>query len=262
MEEQDELTQMVNNARKIVSGCTSKAVAAGTIPVPGVDATIQINELVSMLVTIDTVFKINVSKDVLRKLIGPEINGLVGKNVLTSALKLVVGVGSIVGAAISGNSASKLTATVGNAYIEQCIHMKQSGCNDCDAYLSSDEGRIFFEDTLKKKKKTVTVSNVDVKPMPKNINWEYYGFDKADKSKQFNVKIKYEGNEIGVILFERFERSLKCIQINIDDKYDEVVVQVLENIGSENKINILLNRDILSENLIKFFNESNVTAVI
>lgn len=260
MEEQDELKQMIANARKVVAGCTTAAVATGAIPIPVADAPILIGEQVAMFATINQVFKFDINKDVLKKLLAVTIGtggaAFIGKTIVSSALKLIPGVGTVAGAAISGSTAGVLTAALGNAYIELCKHMKIAECNDCNKYLLSKEGTTFFKDAFKKKKDTVKVSQEYVKTNTEQKNWKYSGFEKKGKNKQFNIMVKYENNDIGSIFFSRDEKCLKCEQINIESKYDEVVAQILEEIGVDNTVNILVSRDILPDELADIFNES------
>ena len=111
------------------------------------------------MATIAAIFKINVKKDGLKTLaiaaIGVGGTTVLGKTIVSNVLKLVPGVGSVAGGAISGGTAGAITLAMGKAFIEVCKKIKMGKLNDDE--LTSSKGvnmlKAEFRKQFKKKKK-------------------------------------------------------------------------------------------------------------
>lgn len=110
-----------NQAQKIVVTAVTAATAAGASPIPFSDAVLLVPIQVSMFAGISAVFGLDVTKSTLATLtttlLGSSGATLVGKAIVSNLFKLVPGVGSVTGAAISGSTAGALTLALGQAYI-------------------------------------------------------------------------------------------------------------------------------------------------
>lgn len=149
---------MLEKADNIVLGFVAATGATGAIPIPFADAPLLIGEQVVMMVAINAVFKMDVGKDVLKSLataaIGVGGATLVGKTVAANLLKLIPGVGSVAGGAISAATAGMITLALGKAYIEVCkaIKMGKLDQDDLNKKVGTDALSKAFKEQLKKNK--------------------------------------------------------------------------------------------------------------
>jgi uncharacterized protein (DUF697 family) len=108
-------------AQAVVAASAVTAAATGAIPIPFSDAVLLVPEQIAMLAGITAVFGIPIEKATLLAIISGTIGTagatVLGKTVVSNLLKLIPGVGSVVGGAISGATAAALTAALGEAYI-------------------------------------------------------------------------------------------------------------------------------------------------
>ena len=115
------MSQKKNKAHGIVVASASASAAAGASPIPFSDAFILIPIQVGMLASITAVFGFNLQKSFLVTLISATITGagatFLGKTLVTNLIKLIPGVGTITGGAISATTAAILTTTFGEIYI-------------------------------------------------------------------------------------------------------------------------------------------------
>ena len=131
-----EYKEMVEKADNVVLGFAGAAGITGAIPIPFADAPLLVAEQVAMMTAINAVFKMDVSKDVLKSLataaIGVGGATVVGKTIASNLLKLIPGAGSIAGGVISSGTAGLITLTLGKAYIRVCkaINMGQLDQDD------------------------------------------------------------------------------------------------------------------------------------
>lgn len=149
---------MLEKADNIVLGFVAATGATGAIPIPFADAPILIGEQVAMMVAINSVFKMDVGKDVLKSLVTAAIGvggaTVVGKTVVANLLKLIPGVGSVAGGAISAATASLITFALGKAYIQVCkaIRMGKLNQDDLTKKAGADALSKAFKEQLKKNK--------------------------------------------------------------------------------------------------------------
>lgn len=122
--EQYEYIQMLEKADSVVLGFVASTTATGAVPIPFADAPLLIGQQVAMMIAINGVFKIDVSKDGLRSLatavLGVGGATLLGKTVASNLLKCIPGVGSVAGGVISAGTAGVITLALGKSYIQVC----------------------------------------------------------------------------------------------------------------------------------------------
>lgn len=115
------LDEKIKRAQAVVLASVAAATAAGASPIPVSDCAILIPTQIAMIAGIAAVFGIDLSKSLitstLTSLLGTRGATLLGKTVVSNLLKLIPGVGSAAGAAISGGTAAALTAALGETYI-------------------------------------------------------------------------------------------------------------------------------------------------
>lgn len=115
------LSHKLQRAHVVVAGAALTAGGAGAVPISFSDAIAIVPIQISMLAGISAVWGLPVSTAFLATLISGAITGsaasVVGRAAAGGLLKLIPGVGSVVGGAISASVASTLTTAFGEAYI-------------------------------------------------------------------------------------------------------------------------------------------------
>ena len=153
-----EYTQMIEKADNAVMAAVAATTATGAIPIPFADAPLLIAEQVSMMVAINTIFKINVQKDALKSLVMAALGvggaTIVGKTIATNLIKLIPGAGTIMGGAASAGTAGVITLALGKAYIQVCkaIKMGELDQNDLTKQAGIERLKKEFKEQMAKKK--------------------------------------------------------------------------------------------------------------
>jgi len=108
-------------SHKIVAASAIAAAAAGASPIPFSDAFILVPIQVGMIAGITSVFGLELSEGTLSTLVTSVIGAggatYVGQAIVVNLLKMIPGVGTVAGGAISAATASALTIALGEAYI-------------------------------------------------------------------------------------------------------------------------------------------------
>lgn len=111
----------IEQAEKEVLIASGLAAAAGATPIPFSDSFVLVPIQVGMLAKIGVTFGMEVSTTALTTLVastlGSTAASLLGRAVVTGLLKMVPGVGSVVGGSIAATTAAALTKGLGAAYI-------------------------------------------------------------------------------------------------------------------------------------------------
>ena len=147
--------EMIEKANNIVLGFTATTGATGAIPIPFADAPLLVAQQVAMMAAINAVFEFDVSKDALKSLataaLGVGGATVVGKTVASNLMKMIPGVGSVAGGAISASTAGIITLALGKAYIQVCKAIKMGKLNQTD--LTKKEGRDMLKKAFKEQLK-------------------------------------------------------------------------------------------------------------
>lgn len=128
-------------ANAAVMTTAAAAAAEGFIPLPFSDALALIPTQIGMIGTITATYGLKLSKSnmaaVITSLVGTQMVTIAGKSIVSAALKMIPGLGTILGGTISGATASVLTIALGETFI--CImdkialgEMKVSDLQDDD----------------------------------------------------------------------------------------------------------------------------------
>jgi len=153
-----EYNEMIEKANNIVLGFTASTGATGAIPIPFADAPLLIAQQVAMMTAINKVFEFDVGKDALKSLataaLGVGGATVLGKTVASNLMKMIPGVGSVAGGAISAGTAGVITLALGKAYIQVCKAIKMGKLDQNE--LTKKEGRDMlkkaFKEQMKKEK--------------------------------------------------------------------------------------------------------------
>lgn len=115
------LAEKRHHAHQAVAAATMAVAAEGAAPIPFSDCALMIPSQLSMITAITVIFGFDVSKSILTAFLSATIGAggatILGKTVVANILKLIPGVGTIAGGAISSATAGIITAALGEAYI-------------------------------------------------------------------------------------------------------------------------------------------------
>jgi uncharacterized protein (DUF697 family) len=148
------LNHKLQRAHTVVGGFALTAGGAGAVPLPFSDALAIIPIQISMLAGISTVWGLPISTAFLGILVSGAITGsagtFLGRAAVGALLKLIPGIGSAAGGAISAGVASTLTLAFGEAYIAALYALTK---DDPDRIPKAEEIRDEFMRQLKAPKK-------------------------------------------------------------------------------------------------------------
>lgn len=126
--ENTDLFLLLERAENIVAAAVGAAGVTCMIPIPFADAPILVAEQVAMMASICAVFKMELDEEALIALATAAIGAggavFLGRWASTSLIKLIPGVGSVTGTAISAGTASVITFALGGAFIEVCKNVE------------------------------------------------------------------------------------------------------------------------------------------
>jgi len=131
-----DLNKKVDSAKKWVAKYAATSGVIGASPIPFSDAPLLAAQQLSMIAHITTIFGLPIQKALLTAIIssvaGVSGTTLGGKTLVTNLLKLIPGVGTITGGAISASVAASLTFALGLAYISvlKFVFEEESKGND------------------------------------------------------------------------------------------------------------------------------------
>lgn len=154
-----EYQEMFEKANNIVLTFAATTTATGAVPIPFADAPLLIGQQVAMMVAINSVFGFDIGRDTLTSLatavIGVGGATVIGKTVASNLLKLIPGVGSVAGGAISAGTAGVITLALGKAYIGVCkaIKMGKLDQDDLTKKAGLDMLKKSFKEQMKNSKK-------------------------------------------------------------------------------------------------------------
>jgi len=110
-------------AHALIMATVTASFAEGYMPVPFSDAALLVPTQVAMLAGITAIYGVSVSENLLQTIVmsfaGTAGTTFAGRTIASNLLKMVPGVGTVIGGTISGGTAAVLTTALGEAYI--CI---------------------------------------------------------------------------------------------------------------------------------------------
>jgi len=158
--------QKKRRARGAVAVAAAAAGAAGATPIPFADAYVLVPIQVGMLASITAIFGVSVEEGLLTTLIASAATGtgatFAGRAIVTGLLKLIPGVGTLVGGALSGATAAAVTTGFGEAYIATlALLFARSGGEPPSAQEIADT----FREHLAHRKQTAEGEERERKPL-------------------------------------------------------------------------------------------------
>lgn len=156
--QQANLAMKKKKAQAEVIAAAASAAVTGASPIPFSDAAILVPIEVAMMASITVTFGFELNKSVITGLVSTVVGTggatLAGKTIVSNIFKLIPGLGTLAGGAISGATASLMTTALGEAYIGIMTAMFNGEIKEKD--LETKDGKDKFEqmfkDNLKKNK--------------------------------------------------------------------------------------------------------------
>jgi uncharacterized protein (DUF697 family) len=134
-------------AEKAVNAAAAAATAAGFTPIPFADAAILVPIQLGMMARIAAIYDIPVERATVASLAATTATTQGGRAAATGLLKLVPGIGTLAGGAITGGVAGSITFAVGHAWHRVCIGMAEGKYQTVAGTLdSSTIQRVFNEE--------------------------------------------------------------------------------------------------------------------
>ena len=133
-----DLARKAAAAEKAVSAATAAATAAGFTPIPFADAAVLVPIQLGMMAKIANIYDIPMQRATVASLATTTVTTQAGRAAATGLLKLVPGVGTVVGGAITGGVAGTVTFAVGTAWHRVCIGMAEGRYETVAGTLDSE----------------------------------------------------------------------------------------------------------------------------
>ena len=135
-------------AEKAVSTATAAATAAGFTPIPFADAAVLVPIQIGMMAKIANIYDIPMQRATVASLAATTVTTQAGRAAATGLLKLVPGVGTLAGGAITGTVAGTVTFAVGTAWHRVCIGMAEGKYQTVTGTLDSQMVQKVFNDEV------------------------------------------------------------------------------------------------------------------
>ncbi len=166
----DELQETLQNIQKAsldakkkhahiaVATAVAAATAAGAVPIPFADAVVLVPIQVTMLTSITVIFGLEISESFLTGFVSSTLGTagttVLGKTVVSSLIKMIPGIGSLAGGAISATTAGLLTTALGEVYIKvmELIYKGEMKREDLSSKEGKETMKRLFQEELKNKK--------------------------------------------------------------------------------------------------------------
>lgn len=148
-----------NASQKVIATAVAASFGEGFAPIPFSDAALLVPTQVGMIAGITAIFGMEVNKSFLTGFISATLGTagatILGKTIVSNLLKLIPGVGTAAGGAISGTTAGLLTTALGEAYIAimELIYTGEMKSEDLYSELGKEKMKNIFRTELKKKKR-------------------------------------------------------------------------------------------------------------
>ncbi len=152
------LAEKRKRAQAAIATATLAATGEGAAPIPFSDCALLIPTQLGMIASITVIFGFDVNKSILTAFLSSTLGAggttLLGKTIVSNLVKLIPGVGTIAGGAISAATAGVLTAALGEAYIGimTLVFNGEMSINDLDTRKGKDKMTALFRQELEKKR--------------------------------------------------------------------------------------------------------------
>jgi uncharacterized protein (DUF697 family)/GTP-binding protein EngB required for normal cell division len=131
-------------AKRSIEIASTAAAAAGATPIPFSDAAILVPIQLTMMASISHIYDINLDRAVTASLAATAAATTAGRSAVGNLLKMVPGVGSMVGGVINASIATGFTWSMGQAWTVVCMRLAKGGLVRADGVLDSEAIRSLF----------------------------------------------------------------------------------------------------------------------
>lgn len=152
------LAEKKKRAQAAIATAALAAAGEGAAPIPFSDCALLIPTQLGMIASITVIFGFDVNKSILTAFLSSTLGSggatLLGKTVVSNLVKLIPGVGTIAGGAISAATAGVLTAALGEAYIGimTLVFNGEMSIDDLGTKRGKDQMTALFKYELKKQR--------------------------------------------------------------------------------------------------------------
>lgn len=152
------LADKKKRAQAAIATATLAAAGEGAAPIPFSDCALLIPTQLGMIASITVIFGFDINKSILTAFLSSTLGSggatLLGKTVVSNLVKLIPGVGTVAGGAISAATAGVLTAALGEAYIGimTLVFNGEMSIDDLGTKRGKDQMTALFKHELKKKR--------------------------------------------------------------------------------------------------------------
>lgn len=152
------LAEKKKRAQAAIATATLAATGEGAAPIPFSDCALLIPTQLGMIASITIIFGFDVNKSILTAFLSSTLGTggatLLGKTVVSNLVKLIPGVGTVTGGAISAATAGVLTAALGEAYIGimTLVFNGEMSIDDLGTKKGKEQMTALFKQELKKKR--------------------------------------------------------------------------------------------------------------
>ncbi len=152
------LAEKKRRAQAAIATATLAAAGEGAVPIPFSDCALLIPTQLTMIASITVIFGFDVNKSILTAFLSSTLGAggatLLGKTIVSNLVKLIPGVGTVAGGAISASTAGILTAALGEAYvgIMALVFNGEMSIDDLATKKGKDQMTTLFKQELKKKR--------------------------------------------------------------------------------------------------------------
>jgi uncharacterized protein (DUF697 family)/GTPase SAR1 family protein len=131
-------------AERAIAAAVTTAGAAGATPIPFSDAAVIVPVQLTMMASIANTYDVDIDKATTAALAATAGATAAGRSLVTGLLKMVPGIGSVVGGAISAGVASALTWSIGHAWVVVCVRLADGKLRSVSGALDTDAIRDLF----------------------------------------------------------------------------------------------------------------------
>ncbi len=152
------LKEKKRRAQAAVATAILAATGEGAAPIPFSDCFLLIPTQITMIASVTVIFGFEVNKSIITAFLSSTLGAggttILGKTIVSNLLKLIPGVGTVAGGAISAGTAGLLTAALGEAYIGimELVFRGEMNINDLETEAGKKMMFTLFKEQLKKKR--------------------------------------------------------------------------------------------------------------
>ena len=178
----------IDKANAIIASVAATNFGIGFAPIPFADAPAIVMAQVGMISSITAVYGSTVDKSVttaiITSLLGTSGATLLGRTIVSNAVKFIPGVGFAMGGVISGTTAAVLTTALGRTYIVILEKLAKGEISESDIKTKK------FTETMKKLFKNEMAKSKNLKP--KNLKLHKARNEKSNNEKPNNENLNQE----------------------------------------------------------------------